>query len=112
MACIFRSDHFYPYATIGASRFDSAAEASLTFNKRVAAFARDENLKPVPVPGIGDAASDVAGLLFARKGTAIYVFSYVDGEETSSLRKRVDLAKRALAYVRSTTPAPTPVPSD
>jgi hypothetical protein len=97
-SCTFRSAHFIPYVTITSYRYDTVPETISQYRSEIAAYETLGHLKTEHVAGIGDAADTADGVLYTRKGTAIYVFSVVDGTaQPGPLPKAERIAKRVLA---------------
>lgn len=97
-SCTFRSAHFIPYLTVTAYRYDTIPETSARYRDELAAYETLGHVKTAHVGGIGDAADTADGVLYTRKGTAIYVFSVVDGTpQPGPLPKAERIARLVLA---------------
>jgi len=97
-SCTFRSARFIPYLTVTSYRYDTVAETSAQYRDELAAYETLGHVKTAHVGGIGDAADTADGVLYTRKGTAIYVFSVVDGTpQPGPLPKAERIARLVLA---------------
>jgi hypothetical protein len=99
-SCSFHGERPLQGAVVTAFRWDSLAEARARFDDIVKQNARAYDEKPAKLVGAGDEAVSIDAHVYARKGTAAYVFN-VFGPRTPALTARaVALAKATMARVR------------
>lgn len=97
-SCTFRSANFIPYLTVTAYRYDTVLETSARYRDELTAYETLGHVKTAHVGGVGDDADTADGVLYTRKGTAIYVFSVVDGtSQPGPLPKAERIARLVLA---------------
>jgi hypothetical protein len=97
--CSFHGARPLQGAVVTAFRWDSPAEARARFADMVKQSASASGTTPAKLAGAGDEAVTIASNVYARKGTAAYVFN-VFGARTPTLAARtVALAKATMARV-------------
>ncbi len=98
-SCSFHGAKPLQGAVVTAFRWDSPAEARARFGDMVKQGASASGVAPAKLDGAGDEAVTIGANVYARKGTAAYVFN-VFGPRTPALAARtVALAKATMARV-------------
>lgn len=98
-SCSFHGAKPLQGAVVTAFRWDSPAEARARFGDMVKQSASEFGAAPAKLDGAGDEAVTISANVYARKGTAAYVFN-VFGARTPALAARtVALAKATMARV-------------
>ena len=90
-SCGYRTSAERPYTVITASRFASIAAANADLDAESSHVASTMLEPAVPMKGFGDRAVRVVGLLYVRKGKAVYSFGNVG--ETPEIVPRTDHAR-------------------
>jgi hypothetical protein len=99
-SCSFHAAAPLQLVVVTAFGWDSPPEAKARFRAMVEQTASAFGAAPVALHGVGDEAVTISSNVYARKGTAGYVFN-VSGARTPALTARaVALAKATLARAR------------